>query len=161
MKEYTLLIIDMQRSFVAANKAKTIRKVIENMKRAISHNSPILLTEFKGNGYSHPFMSKLIAYYRRGYIVIKNNSSGAQEIMKCCIKHKLPTNYKICGVNFSCCVSDTAVDLIRLSKIKSNKILVNVVYNACNDPHPKHTSHGYHLKYMQKEGIQLLESRRI
>src|SRR6185436_16930036 len=102
---YTLVIVDMQATFGAANS----RRVRENCKReilqAMESNSPIIFVEYIGQGPTIPSLVRLTDDYDRVFITRKGDDNGSREVRKTIKDNKLPARrVRVCGVNTDCCV---------------------------------------------------------
>lgn len=128
MKPYTLVVVDMQSGFQAANNPLTVTSVVKEVKRAIARNMPIIVLELHPweNGKTHREISSLVREYDNGYIVQKHRNSGFDELMETVNDNGLPNHFMVVGVNACFCVYETVEDLI------DNGYPVEVVKTAVN-----------------------------
>lgn len=140
---YTLVIVDMQPGFSASNDKRTIKAVMEEIRRAIKDGAFIIVIESdrKKYGSTHAELLDLLADYdsERWSIETKfwryndqySPHSGALQVAEACEVFGFPTGrFRVCGVNTDICVFFTAMELGKrfpLSKLE-------IVMRACNVP---------------------------
>lgn len=107
----TLVIIDMQKQFYAANKKLIIKACQREIKRAIKNKEPIIFVEYKFHGRTMRELKDLVKDYKHKHTTIKESNSGAYQIHNAIQKHNLHKNLRICGVNTDACVLDTVEEL--------------------------------------------------
>lgn len=127
----TLVIVDMQPHFVAANTPGVIVGVTREILEAKRRKSGIIFLEYKPTdemGRTHEGLFSLIKGYPHKARVTKDDDDGSLEVVKALrrrgfAKHTL----RVCGVNTDCCVYETIVGLLdRLDRSK-----IEVVKDAC------------------------------
>lgn len=140
---YTLVVVDMQSTFEAANNKRVRNNCKREILQAIESNASIIFVEYIGEGPTIPSLVRLTDDYDRVFIVRKSTDDGSREVRKVIKDNKLPNRQiKVCGVNTDCCVADTVWGLAH--KIKSAKI--EVIPEACNSDN----DHTYGLYSLQK-----------
>ena len=118
-KKYVLVVIDMQLEFYRRCKDNFthpdgIRQVAKNIEKEIllakRLDNPVLIVTYSGAGRNIPIISKAYHGYQKAKRVSKRDDDGAKEI-DCSLRgdHSLPL--RICGVNTTCCVQETALSL--------------------------------------------------
>jgi len=159
---YSLVIIDMQVNFPAAQNVKTVTAVIREINQAKRNNRPIFLVEISPGcmpcGPSHPEILAALRGYDNWHRVEKYGSDGTpalttpqaesigdgpaiSEITSC-------KRIRIVGVNTDCCVQMTALGL------KGSGYNVDVVTDACHSQY----DHTWGLAVMQRFGCRMLRS---
>lgn len=142
---YTLVIVDMQASFSAANNKRVRDNCKHEIIKATDKGGAIIFVEFIGCGRTIPGLVKLTDDYNRAFIVRKDDEDGSREVHKVIKDNKLPSRrIKVCGVNTDQCVLATVCGLNSLMK-QTN---IEVITKACNS-YSNH-DHESGLKYMEK-----------
>jgi len=148
MNDYTLLVIDMQSNFDAANDANTIVSVLREIAIAKERGCGIIVMEYRNhpdladiksimmgkNAYkdTHSPILDEIEDYNRATIVHKYECSGAFELRnfllepECCDFNI--DKFKVCGVNTDACVACTVNDMWEYFPDAE----FHVVRDACN-----------------------------
>lgn len=127
---YTLLVIDVQPYFNAANNRRVIRNCRREIRQAIEDKAGILLIEFLGCGRSNTGIAKMISNYDRAFVIIKGQDDGSSEVVAAIEHFNLPkTKIKVIGVNTNACVQSTVMGLTRLRT--NSKLSISVVADAC------------------------------
>lgn len=140
---YTLVVVDMQTYFSAANDKSVLQNCKNEVAKAMDKGAAIIFVEFIGCGRTIPGLVKLTKYYDRVFIVRKDDDDGSREVRKVIKDNKLPANkIKVCGVNTDCCVLETVLGLNTLMKPSKMKVLAY----ACNSEY----DHTYGLHLLQK-----------
>ncbi len=127
----TLIVVDMQPSFTAANKPSIIVGVTREILEAKRRNWGIIFLEYKPTdemGRTHEGFSSLIRGYRHKARVTKNDDDGSLEVVKAIRRREFgKRTLRVCGVNVDCCVFDTVNGLLdRLEQVQ-----IQVVKDAC------------------------------
>lgn len=126
---YTLVVVDMQATFEAANNARVRNKVKQELSKAMERGAAIIFVEYIGQGPTIPSLVKMTDDYNRVYITRKDDDDGSREVKKVIKDNRLPSrDVRVCGVNTDCCVMETVFGISE--KIKSVKI--KVIAEACN-----------------------------
>lgn len=140
---YTLVIVDMQATFGAANSKRVRANCKQEIVKAMESGAAIIFVEYIGQGPTIPSLVKLTDDYDRVFITRKSRDDGSQEVRSVIYNNKLPSHrIKVCGVNTDCCVLKTVYgleDLMNPSKMK-------VIASACNST----WDHAYGLLRLQK-----------
>jgi nicotinamidase-related amidase len=119
----TLVVVDMQRRFAAANDPDVIRNVCGLVKAATSTHQPITILEY---GSRPP---ALIMGYRRCKILRKYQNDGSPEVFATCLKNGFDTgNFIVCGVNARACVKATVMGLLKIFP----QARIEIPTRACN-----------------------------
>jgi hypothetical protein len=140
---YTLVVVDMQAKFSAANDIRVLIEVEKEILKAMDSKSSIIFVEYRFNGPTIPSLVQLTDHYNRVFIVRKSNDDGSREVNKVIRDNRLPSrNIRICGVNTDYCVKSTVFGLSK--KIKSAKL--EVIAKACNS----NGDHTYGLDRMKE-----------
>lgn len=128
MKDYTLVVIDMQSYFTSAHNRKTLKSVKSLISQAMKDRQPIILVEYSDCGSSMPSLYRLTEHYSYLYVIRKQQDDGSAEISRLIRGMKLPaTNIKVCGVNTDCCVYESVMGLKR----RMRNTNFEIVENAC------------------------------
>lgn len=139
---YTLIVIDMQKTFPAANKRSLIQVVANEIMTCIQENGSIIFLEYLGFGPTHRNLVSLTDRYSKTFQVRKMSDGGAAEVIKCMHHHDLPMGkIRGVGVNTNQCV------WLTLSKLMQKHLpyaQLELVKKGCNS-----YSHKAH-----KEGIE-------
>lgn len=125
----TLVIIDMQEYFRAANTAATIEATLELCNQMMASGHSIINLQYQMKyltedpksqqrewiDYTSPGISQIedaIADYRFARKVFKTKDSGAVEVHDACLQHNFDLSQLIvCGVNAEACVFETCKEL--------------------------------------------------
>jgi nicotinamidase-related amidase len=132
---YTLVVVDMQRTFKTTENLNVIRACQREIRLAIRRNYGIIFLEFDGCGETICELKDLISRYDKAYFTTKHGNDGSVEIAKLICGHNLYHNVRITGVNTSYCIYETVEGL------KNYPGKITVVADACNC-----TSHPFGLK---------------
>lgn len=152
MSDYTLVVVDMQGYFTAANKRSCISNVKREIRKAIHSRNDIVFVEFAGCHQTLPSIYKEVGSYESLYIIRKYDDDGSNELFSFLKAMKLNhKSLKFCGVNTSACVRATVLGY--RDKMKSAKL--SVVADACNDVSGL-DGHKEALKDLKFYGIQIL-----
>lgn len=143
---HTLVVVDMQEEFEAANNEGTIFAVQEAIKRAIKMMAPIVMLEYFNSAPSFDRLRGLVENYTQGFIVEKKEDNGGEEVLHTCKEHNLPKNFEICGVNLSFCVMETAEHLVR-------EYPTSLIVGACNNIYPEWIK--MDIERMRNNGISI------
>lgn len=136
----TLVVIDMQEEFEAANCPKTIAACQREIRAAIGRDDPIIFVEYGDKappikGYPSippvtlPALTDLTKGYDHAHTVVKFDNSGTPEVIKTIRDHDLPCDLRICGVNANCCVRLTVEGLRKQRKLKFPMVAVEDAIN--------------------------------
>lgn len=132
----TLVIIDMQESFLMGEFPNTIKSCRREIRKAIRNNDYIVLVEYDDEGPTIPILTKELEGYDRCITCHKDQDSAAKSIQMACTRAGYPLNdIRICGVNASYCVYETVEGLCNARNLKGSTI--TVIANAVNcSSHP-------------------------
>jgi nicotinamidase-related amidase len=132
----TLVVIDMQPGFRAANDKATIAAVKREILAAVDDNCPIVIVEFYGPapndkfGDTHDELMQALADYSRAARVIKASTGGGEAVRNTCHQNQFGTSlFRVCGVNTAACVAHTGDELREIFY----ECHVEVAADACND----------------------------
>lgn len=109
MSKYALVIIDMQWNFPSSRDARLQTNIIRQIRLAKKKNYPIICLEYIGDGRTIPKIRKELEDYKNKFFFRKNWDDGSDKILS--IKNKLPSKFRVCGVNTDACVFETVVNL--------------------------------------------------
>lgn len=129
MKNYVLVVVDMQGHFASAKNDYTIRNVITSIKKAKKDNAVIIVLEYFGCGPTLSRIKKHLNGYDKVTYAMKSSDGGGEEVIdKMHFKNiDFIQNIRVCGVNISFCVSETVRELV--DDYGKN---VEVIKRACN-----------------------------
>lgn len=142
---YSLIIVDMQCFFPAANGQRVQKSCVREIKKAMRDRATILFVEFSNYGSTIPLLTDLTknAKYKKAYTITKYMDDGSYEIAEFLNKRHLPKmNLRVCGVNTEYCVNHTVKGL----SLRLRNTNIHVVADACDSQ----DSHTYGLKRMQQ-----------
>src|SRR5574339_388350 len=126
---YTLVVVDMQSSFEAANSRRVRENCKREIKRAMDNGAAIIFVEYVGQGPTIPSLVKPTDDYPRTFITRKDDDDGSREVAKVIRDNNLPgKRIKVCGVNTDCCVLETVSGLV--NRLRSANF--EVMADACN-----------------------------
>lgn len=149
----TLIILDMQNSFSAANDTSTISHVVDAVNLARTKSEGIILVEYLNQGPTLYPIYKALAKYSNKDIVKKRNDDGSREIVNSIMRNFFDyQQLKVCGVNSDACVNKTVTGLsqqLRNSKIK-------VLKKACNTVTPKWNEAAHFEWALDLENVELV-----
>lgn len=123
--KYTLAVVDMQYHFDTATEELTIQGCAEQIKIAIKNKNPIVFVEYEGLGETLEELTNLTKKYNNTFFVEKSRDDGSRELRQVIREENLPEKIRICGVNFECCVFDTARSLTQNHEITLIATAVN------------------------------------
>ncbi len=137
-KDVTLVVIDMQRRFAAANDAQTREAVAREIRDARAKGWAIVVVEYREPDSGDPqdmTHGDLMQWLRRPapyahcQIVCKQQSDGSAEVITACKQRGFSTeSFRCCGVNTDACVLATVEGLVYAFPTAT----VTVVRDACN-----------------------------
>jgi hypothetical protein len=111
---YTLVVVDMQEEFSAANHVETIIAVEEAIIQAIQDYANIIFLEFIGCGRTMDRIYSLVDSYHQVFFLKKPSCDGSLFINRLNSAFNLQeVHFKIVGVNTDACVLDTVYGLNR------------------------------------------------
>lgn len=124
--KYTLVVVDMQSRFNAANGERVRKNCLREIMKAIKNELPIIFLEWEGEEVTLPELTKPCK--DNFYVETKRTDDGSNEVQKLVIAHKLPRNFRVCGVNTDCCVRATVVGLTA----RFSSATIDVIADACD-----------------------------
>jgi nicotinamidase-related amidase len=120
----------MQPDFEAAQKA--IKPVIAEIKKAKANNEFIFIVEYDGFSPTYGQILHAVKGYRKSAYIVKWANDGSAQIMEAARRLRVSlSRVKMCGVNLSYCVYETAFGLAISNKSYKVKILTDAT-NCCN-----------------------------
>lgn len=126
---YTLVVVDMQSQFKAANGKRVRENCLREILQAIKDNSPIIFLEWEGYP---PTLDDLILpvkdQYQNYYVKTKVTDDGSAQVESLVYLNRLPKNFKVCGVNTDCCVAAT----VRGLTSRFEMAIIDVIADACD-----------------------------
>jgi nicotinamidase-related amidase len=151
---YTLIIIDIQESFLSKLKDKS--KVINNCRieinKAIDNKMPVVLVEYNRHGSTINSLKDLLFNYDQVWTITKNGDSGNRELVNILYDALLPKSLRVCGINTEFCVYETIFGFLYLTNKDGYK--VKVVAPACDSGY-NHLAGLKKFKKLQREYNQL------
>lgn len=136
---YTLVMVDMQPGFEAANDKRTIKNCIKYIKRAKRDMATIIVMEYGYDeecskfGKTHEEIRKHLENYKWQLRIVKERDDGSMFLLNNkkfqemdCERHDV----RFCGVNTTACVARTIQGMIDRLEIRNPKVLLD----ACNQP---------------------------
>jgi len=126
---YTLVLVDMQPYFSAANSRRVRDNCKREIEKAMERRAAIIFVEFNNCGPTVKSLIKMTDDYDRRFFAYKDMDDGSAEVAEVIHNNKLANKkLKVCGVNTDCCVRSTVQGLSsRLPKAD-----IQVIGNACN-----------------------------
>ena len=142
-----LIVVDMQRNFIASK--FVLDSVKDLVLAAVADKMPVIFVEYEGEGNTRGRLKNLVPKHMQ-ITVTKDEDDGADVIVPVIKEKGWPSNLRVCGVNLSFCVGDTAISLKTGWKHK-----VTVVRNACaNHPDDEEYIEGT-LHQFRKFGVKV------
>lgn len=151
---YTLVVIDMQSSFVAARDPSVQNECKSLIKQAMKDKAPIIFVELISHGRTMECLFELADHYEHVYVARKQNESGANEVDGLITSNDLPwETLVVCGVNTDMCVSETVLSLTIDFNYK-----VSLAQKACNAESIHEHEHGidYLVRHIRKSQLELI-----
>lgn len=149
-----LVVVDMQPRYRASCDPRTLQNVAAQIRGAIARNEPIVVLELAVPGTAPDFsrthrelLDILEAVENPAFWVlkIKTTVSGGNEVLTACRTYGFDQrHFRICGVNTSACVYETA-KAIALSRPGSK---VEVIASAVNDIDPNAWKYYGQIKHL-------------
>jgi nicotinamidase-related amidase len=128
MPSYTLVVVDMQSTFAAANRPNVVIAVAREMFRAMKDKAPIILLEYQHCDPTHRGFLDILKGHKEKIRLKKPNDDGSAEVVKTLKDKDWPSvKIRVCGVNTDCCVLATVKGLLK----KLPKSKVELVKSAC------------------------------
>jgi len=140
MNEYTLVIVDMQPCFSAANDPQTLDAIAAEILKAKERRMPIVTLEIdcfspmqdERNPRTHKRLRKLLEGYSLHRMEEKRFNDGSWAVLYALDRFDVePRCFRVCGVNTDACILDTVLGLAK--KLPKGRIFV--VKDACNSSH--------------------------
>ena len=151
MNDYTLIVMDMQQGFVAADDPVTINACAKEIQLAIENNNPIIIVEYKYNGPTHPQLTKLVKDYPFISFIKKRDDDGTEDILNFFYRCKIqPERIRMIGVNTDACVLATLYGLYTASCFH-----LEIVRKACNSTSSPREIEGV-FSDLKKLGIKVI-----
>ncbi|MBY0359160.1 MAG: cysteine hydrolase [Candidatus Obscuribacterales bacterium] len=161
MKNYTLVVVDMQPHFVASNNRLTQSYVAIEIERAKANGMAIVFLEIPylspldevGYKPTHQSLLKLVRGYDKAKVWTKSDNGG-QRLLDACQHHGFTKKrFRICGVNTELCVLSLVRDLL----VKSPSSKLKVVARACNTCYPQKDPFAH---YPKNEKLRIVHRRK-
>jgi nicotinamidase-related amidase len=151
LRKYTLVIIDMQPRFIAAQSRSLIGNIEEEIRRAKDLGNHIMFVRFANCG---KITSSLLEAAQQNYtnvsVVTKVDQDGGHEVLQALSKRAIHTNVRtnlrICGVNTDQCVESTAYTI---AKAYPKRFKIEIVDKGC----------GTGLTYDHKKALDRLNKK--
>lgn len=125
---YSLIAIDMQPYFAAANDRNLLTACRKEIRKAIKNRASIIFVEYQDCGPTHSSLLRLSEGYDRLYSTTKWHDDGSNQVYDVICKNNLSSKrLKVIGVNTDCCVLATVGGLAWRLKSAS----IDVIAAAC------------------------------
>lgn len=108
LKDSALIVIDMQRHFLASHPDWLIENICQKIKNFKEKNCPIYVLEYVGYGSTLFPIYDLLCDYPKFYLLEKEEDDGSKEIVRHFKKNGIPKHVYLTGVNADACVLETA-----------------------------------------------------
>jgi nicotinamidase-related amidase len=128
---HTLVIVDMQPAFAAANCGTTTNNILKLIEEAKTQSAPIVILEFANYGKTRKDINDAVKDYDKTKRMTKYEDDGSSEVVEALAD--VPKKAKVCGVNLGYCVLSTALGLVQKGAE------VELVKEACNQPESFYT----------------------
>jgi len=143
---YTLVIVDMQPWFEAANDPKTIEVIVEEIRKAKAVNAFIIVLEYDLSDKflepeeenTSPEIMKELEGYENVAVEIKDRDDGSIWISSVLHLHQIINQpVKVCGINTDACVLRTVEGLDSILnrypfQMTSTPVPIEILFHACN-----------------------------
>lgn len=128
---YSLIVVDVQSFFKAANLKRLRYNVKKEILTAIEDEASIVFVEFLGCGPTVNTLIELTDSYYKTYLVRKMEDDGSQDIYNLIFDNDLPSEHlKMCGVNTDVCVKATAIGLAGLFPDSQIEIIAKACHSS-------------------------------
>ncbi len=125
LKNYTLLIIDMQPYFDAAYDNKPLfQKIKREIKKAINLNNHIMFVRMTYCGGITRTLRRAVKGYPNVSVIHKDDSDGSNEVLSKLNK----THLRVCGVNTDQCVEET---ICSIAKAYPKRFKIEIIAKGC------------------------------
>ena len=126
----TLVVVDMQPEFEAANEPNVLVAVAREILEAKRNKWPIVVVEYRGGfnlAETHQGLRSLLKGYSKKARIGKDDDDGSMEVVRAIRRRKFnEKTLRICGVNTDCCVAATVNGLLGRSQAN-----LQIVKDAC------------------------------
>jgi nicotinamidase-related amidase len=140
---YTLVVVDMQPHFNAANGRRIIKNCKRELNKAMSVHAAIVFVEYFGSFPTVKELTNVTKHYHRVYTTYKHVDDGSEQVEQLISDwHLAAKKVRVCGVNTDCCVWATVNGLT--SRLPRSTI--EVVADACDSDY----NHAVGLDRMSK-----------
>ena len=134
---YTLVVVDVQKSFLKFCSLSVKRNISTAVKNAVENKAAIVFLEFKEYGRTIKPLLNRVSNYERAFIEEKSFMDGSLKVKKVIDKNKLPSSrIKVVGVYSDYCVLRT----VRGLSNKFPKSKIEVIENSCHSFYDKSQS---------------------
>lgn len=143
-RKYSLIIIDMQPSFLSNSQRRVKENCAKLIASAKKDKSPIIFVEYSYSGKTIPSLLDEAKFAKR-FFVTKDDDDGSFEIESCIRDNKITSNHiKVAGVNTECCVYATVKGLVK----RFPHSTIEVISSACDSMYSHKTGLSSMKKYM-------------
>jgi len=113
MSGTTLVIVDMQPVFPASKIESVKEGVLREVRLAKRRGDAVVVVEFAGYNNTHNSIMQEIYKCKLDLAIVKKcQNDGSAEVIQACRKHYFSCKrFRVCGVNRTACVQDTAEGL--------------------------------------------------
>jgi nicotinamidase-related amidase len=125
---YTLVVVDMQPGFEAANGERVGKNCLREIKEAVRVGAHIVFLEFVGHGETLPELTAPVSDYPFSHAKTKFVDDGSPEVQQA-IKERgfMIGRFRVIGINTDWCVRSTVEGLRK----RFPNSFVEVVIDAC------------------------------
>ena len=124
----TLVVIDMQATFISSTNPTASVNVAKEIEKAKRRKAGIVFVEFFDCEPTHEIYKKMVKGYKNVSIITKKRNDGSREIMRAIRRRGFnPNRLRVCGVNSCYCVYSTVHSLLHRPSIK-----IEVATEACS-----------------------------
>lgn len=125
---YTLVIVDMQDGFAAANKNGLIKNCLREIQTAVECGAHIVYLEYSGCGDTFPELKEPVEKYEYHLLKKKFDDDGSPEVQEA-VNEKgfMIGRFRVIGINTDWCVRSTVEGLRK----RFPNSFVEVVIDAC------------------------------
>lgn len=137
---YTLIVVDMQPGFKAANNQRVRANCLREIQKAQKEWAFIIFLEI--DGYQNTHYELVAAAGDDHIILLKNEDDGSEQVERDVRRNNRNRIFKVCGINTDCCVQATVRGLTTRFPMSN----IDVISDACDSA------------YQHQRGLQMIKS---